>query len=83
MFLDIFRRSKRVHKDVRYVAATRSESREAANKRATVQGQLAAYTALMSRDQIAADNDRFKRMSLEELEAVCVGRKADAERAGL
>lgn len=57
-FLDIFRRPKRVHKEVRHVVATRSESREAANKRASVLAQLAVYVATTSPEQRKADAER-------------------------
>lgn len=63
MFLDIFRRPNPVHKEVRHVVATRSESRKAANKRASVLAQLAVYVATTSPEQRKAETEAaFRRV---------------------
>lgn len=58
---NLFRRppEKPTHRAVRYVAATKSENREAAARRASVLCQLAVYCATTTPEQRAEDTERY------------------------
>lgn len=66
----------RAHTRVRFVASTKAEDAAALAKRMEVRLQLGVYAAVTPHDQILADNERIKRMSSDELAAVCGLRKA-------